>query len=135
MQESEISKAVQERLNQWESWDVVLFHDRYNAGHIQMGYRWVKLCKTGHPDRIAYLNINNTCWIYLIEVKTEEGIQSPKQCEFEEIFQGMSNVVYELVRSSKQIDITLERISRRTELLFQDADIHMGLKKLQEEEF
>lgn len=127
MQESDISKSVQERLNQWESWGIVLFHDRYNSGHIQMGYRWVKLCKTGHPDRIAYLNINNTCWIYLIEVKTEEGIQSPKQCEFEEIFQGMSNVVYELVRSPKQVDITLERISKRTESLMNDMNVHMGL--------
>jgi hypothetical protein len=51
-----------------------------------MGYRWVRLCKSGHPDRIAYLNIRNTCWIYLIEVKDDDGKQSPKQIEFEETF-------------------------------------------------
>ena len=133
--ESEISKKVQGRLDQWEKWGIVLFHDRYNAGHINLGYRWVKLCKTGHPDRIAYLNIDNTCWIYLIEVKDEDGKQSPKQVEFEEIFQGMKNVVYELVRSPKQIDITLERISRRCDKLFIDADVHMGLLKVEEETF
>ena len=135
LKESEISKKVQGRLDQWEKWGVVLFHDRYNAGMVQMGYRWIKLCKSGHPDRIAYLNIRNTCWLYLIEVKDEDGKQSPKQVEFEEIFQGLDNVIYELVRDHKQIDITLDRISHRTELLLQDGSIHMGLINIEEEKY
>ena len=120
--EADLSKQVYTRLDQWERWGIVLFHDRYNAGKVNIGQRWVQLCKSGHPDRIAYVNVNGLCWVYLIECKAEGKEQSPKQMEFEEIFEGMSNVIYEVVYEARQIDSTLDRISNRTELLLKEAD-------------
>lgn len=134
--ESEVSKKVQSRLIQWEKWGYVIFHDRYNAGKIPIGYRWVQLCTAGHPDRMAFLRVKDVCWIYLIEVKDDEGKQSPKQIEFENKFDGLSNVIYEIVRDPKQIDRTMELITNRTELLLQHADDHMnGVHRVVEETF
>jgi hypothetical protein len=120
--ESDISKDVWNRLDQWERWGIVLWHDRYNSGNMPIGNRWVKMCKAGTPDRIAFVDVQGTCWIYMIECKAEGKFQSPKQLEFESKFEGMKNVIYEVVYDAKHIDSTLERISQRGELLLKEAD-------------
>lgn len=121
MPEAEISKQVANILDQWESWGVVIWHDRYNSGAMPIGNRWIRMCKSGTADRIAFVNVNNTCWIYLIECKDEGKEQSPKQLEFESKFEQMTNVIYEVVYNVKQINDTLERITKRSNKLLDEA--------------
>ncbi len=111
MKESEISKQVQHKLDNWKAKGVVFTHMRLNSGTIQIGRRWVKLCDAGTPDRVAYVNREGICWVYFIEVKTDTGVQSYEQHEFQHIFKDISNVVYEVVRTAKQVDITIESIT------------------------
>lgn len=106
----------------WEMKGVVVFHDRYNAGKIKVGYNWLQLCKDGHCDRIAFIKHENICWLYLIEVKREGGKQTKTrmnkngkeiegQDDWEKRFTGLTNVVYEVVDSPSQVDRTIEQIT------------------------
>lgn len=121
-EESKISTAISKRLDIWEMKGVVVFHDRYNAGKIQVGYNWLQLCKDGHCDRIAFISFNKLCWLYLIEVKKEGGKQTKTrlnakgkeiegQEDWEKRFKELTNVVYEVVDNPQQIDATIERIT------------------------
>ncbi len=68
--------------------------------------------KVGRPDLIAYFKHKGQCWIYLIEVKRPDGgVWSKEQQAYASKFQGLSNVIYEVVVHPKQIDATIERIT------------------------
>lgn len=137
--EDQVKKATLARLDQWQKWGVVLdYDDVSNLGRHQNLYtgKWFMHTTEGKRDIICHFKVVKTLWLYLIECKAPEGGDwNIKQQEYAKKFDGLDNCIYEVVSNALQIDTTLDRISRRTELLFQDGDIHMGLIKLGQEEF
>ncbi len=113
--EKEVMSSCKNRLTYWENCKVVIHFDRINSGKVQISGRWIQLAKIGSPDLVAYINYNNTCYIYFIECKrTSGGITSDAQLEFAIKFRGLLNVIYEVVTNPKQIDITIEKLTSYT---------------------
>ena len=77
---------------------------RLNAGNIQIGRRWIKLCDPGTPDLIVILKHNETGYVLFVEAKREKGgIQSVDQKNFERKIKGMKNIYY--VLATKTVDV------------------------------
>lgn len=137
--ENEVKAKCLIRLEQWKSWGIVIdYDDVSNLGRNMNLYtsRWFMHTKEGKRDVIAWFKVQKILWTYLIENKAPDGgVWSPKQQEYANKFEGLDNCIYEVVSHHQQIDETLDRITRRTEIQMQDASIHMGLLKTQEEEF
>ena len=128
-----------ERLDQWKRWGIVLdYDDVSNLGRHMNLYtgRWFMHTKEGKRDLIAWFKVQRILWTYLIECKAPDGGHwDIKQQEYAKRFEGLDNCIYEVVSHDEQIDATLDRVTRRTELEFQSMDIHMGLVKIEEESF
>jgi hypothetical protein len=135
--EDEVKSHCLIRLEQWKSWGVVIdYDDVSNLGRNMNLYtgRWFMHTKEGKRDLIVWFKVQRILWTYLIECKAPDGgTWTPKQQEYAKKFEGLDNCIYEVVSRFEQIDHTLDRISRRTELLLLDGSIHMGLVRVEEE--
>lgn len=110
--EREILKSCKSRLELWQLNKVVIHFDRHNSGKINVNGRWIQMAKSGTPDLIAYIKYKDMCYIYFIECKRPEGgLISGHQIEFLKKFKDLNNVIYEIVTSPKQIDITIEKLT------------------------
>jgi hypothetical protein len=133
-----IKKKCLARLETWmtkwcnsESRGVVIDYDDVSAQgkHFDIySGRWVmnvKQTQKGKRDIIAFFGVGKTLWVYLIECKSEFGIQRPEQITYEKKFKEFTNVVYELVYDPVQIDRTLDRLTGRTAKLLAGVDEFM----------
>ena len=136
-----VKKECINRLDQWLRWGIVVDYDDVSGlgKHMNMFTgRWTMHTKEGKRDLIVWFKVGKMLWTYLIECKAPDGGHwDIKQQEFAKKFEGLENVIYEVIKNADQIDATLDRISKRTDDLFNDIDLHMGLKTLpvQEEIF
>lgn len=119
-------------LETWMSWGVVIDYDDVSGlgKHMNMFTgRWTMHTQKGKRDLIAWFRVGDQLWTYLIECKSEVGVQSPAQVEYEAKWKGLKNVIYEVVTSRSQVDATLDRLTGRTARLLQEAGEHMFPKK------
>lgn len=130
--EESVKEKCLKCLDRWESWGYVIdFDDVSGLGkHMNMYTgRWTMATKKGKRDLIAWFRVGDILWTYLIECKSKVGVQSPAQIVYEAKWKGLNNVIYQVVDHYKHIDETLDRMTGRSKLLFQEMDIHMSGKK------
>lgn len=115
-------------LERWESWGVVVDYDDVSGLGRKMNMftgRWIMNTRKGKRDIVAWFRVGDVLWTYLIEVKSAMGVQSPAQILYEGKWKGLKNVIYQVVDNYRQIDETLDRITKRTEILLQEMEDHM----------
>ena len=118
-------------LDQWQRWGVVIdFDDVSGLGKKMLpnGY-WIMHTKKGKRDLVAWFRVQRTLWTYLIECKAPGQVQKPEQIEYEKKWQGLENVIYQVVEDYKMIHQTLDRLTGRTNRLLQEGERHMFPKK------
>lgn len=109
--EKQISKDVKNALSALESDGAVLWHERLNSGKVRTEYgSWLQLCRKGTADFIALLPIENGILPYFIETKSDKGCQSLAQIEFQKKIESVG-CFYEVVHDTKQVKLTIERIT------------------------
>lgn len=107
-----VLEACIKELKQWQSVGVVIYWQRMNVRTWNDG-RHIKLADSGASDLIAYVKNNKLLYVYLIECKRPIGGKvSENQLSFKHRFDGISNVIYEIVTDSKQIYRTIENITK-----------------------
>lgn len=109
--EAKLLKECRQRISAWLERGIVIHTERINSGKININGRWIQMAQAGTPDLVVYLNHNSICYILWFECKSETGIQTYEQHEFEYKFKNLNNVIYEVIRDSKQIDKTIDRIT------------------------
>ncbi len=126
--EEEVKKKCLKRLSQWQSWGVVVdVDDVSDLGRRSIRGHWVMTTEKGKRDIIVLFKVQSFLWAYLIECKAPDGgTWNEHQQNYAKKFEGLENCIYEVVSDPKQIDITLDRITNRTELLLQEADAVMN---------
>lgn len=82
----------------------VVWWDRLNAGNINLGRRWIKLCKPGTPDLYAIISDGEFAHLVFIEAKRPVGgRQSADQKFFQDTVSGFNNVHYVLAKSATEV--------------------------------
>ncbi len=111
--ERKVQTACKHKLDYWQAQGVVIHYDDLSdAGRKCIRGNWIMQTKKGRPDLIAYFKHQGICWVYLIEVKAPDGGNwSKDQQVYASKFSNLSNVIYEVVRDSSQIHLTIERIT------------------------
>lgn len=123
--ETPVRKACIKRLEQWKSWGVVVdIDDVFDLGKRVHRGRWTMKTEKGKRDIIAIFKVKNIAWVYLVECKAPtEGNWSKEQQSYSQRFAWLDNVVYEVINDPSQIDITLERITGRSENLLNSMGV------------
>lgn len=89
--------------------------ERMNVGlSINMAGYFQRQGKAGTSDLIVFISCDDICHTLFLEVKSETGIQSLVQKEFENKWMGLSNVTYALIRDHKEIKLLVENIRRKS---------------------
>lgn len=112
--EDKLVDKICKYLDNWVAIGVVVDYENLsNAGRKFNPFTgtWIMNTQKGRRDVVAYIKHKDVCYIYLIEAKTDVGVQSPDQKKYEAKFNGLTNVVYEVVRKPSQVSITIERIT------------------------
>lgn len=108
------------RLDYWKSLGIVL--DYLNISDLgKKCFRgvWIMSNRSkvkGRNDLLAYIKHNNRLSLYIIECKEPKGgVWDEDQKNYARLFDGLENVIYEVVTSPKQIDVTIDRITNYTQ--------------------
>lgn len=113
-------------LKVWLSWGYVIdWDDVSNLGRKMNPYTgcWVMNTEKGKRDLVAWFKVGKVLWTYFIECKEPDGgFWSEDQQRYAKKFEGLSNVIYEVVSNPNQIDITLNRLTGRTEKILEECD-------------
>lgn len=103
--ESIVLSKCKDMLKRLEICGWIRHWDRISVGlHMNMQGYMQQHGKKGSPDLLAFIPVDNLMWIMFFEVKRSEGgIQSVAQKEFENKFIGFSNAIYAIITDAKQI--------------------------------
>ena len=106
--EKDLQKACLSRLSIWQMHKVVVYYQDIS----QFGLRYfrgnfIKRTHKGLPDIVAYVKYNQECHICFFELKTGTK-QSDHQLDFMLKFKDLSNVWYDIIRNSDEIDNRIE---------------------------
>ena len=112
--ELKVQTACKTRLDIWQSKGVVIdYLDISGLGKKCIRGVWVMHTRKGRPDLFAMYTHQDTCYNYLIECKEPGGGRwEEEQIAYSKEFDGLYNVIYELVTHPNQIDKTIERITQ-----------------------
>lgn len=127
--ENEVKLKCLSRLEQWLQWGVVVdYDDVSNLGRhmsLRTGHFFMNT-KVGKRDVIVHFKVKRALWVYLIECKAPDGgVWSKDQQAYAQKYEGLDNVLYEVVSNASQIDITLDKITERTKALLDEGDRHL----------
>jgi hypothetical protein len=91
----------------------VIWFERLNSGKVMSAFsgRWMQLCKKGTPDYIALINDGEFIHVLFIEGKSNIGVQSAEQKEFENGMLGFINVHYIVARSASDVTKKINNIT------------------------
>ena len=109
--EADILLSCKKQLEYWKSMKVVFHYERLNSGKIYSNGYWIQLASKGTPDLIAYIKRDNLCCIYFIECKRKGGTWHDNQIEFMMKFRDLTNVFYDVVTDSDEINRRIELIT------------------------
>lgn len=112
--EHKIKEKCLKFLEMWKERGVVIDYDDVSSlGRYFNPYSGVYVMKTkkGKRDLIAWIRVGKSCLTYLIEVKSDVGVQKKEQKDYESKFLGLDGVIYEVVSNPSQVNITVERLS------------------------
>jgi len=114
-------------LDQWQRWGVVIDYDDVSGLGKKMlpNGRWIIHTKKGKRDLVAWFKVGKVLWSYLIECKAPGQVQKPEQIVYESKWQGLDNVIYQVVEDYKVIHLTLDRLTGRTKTLLDEGEEHM----------
>jgi hypothetical protein len=81
----------------------VIWVDRLQSGTVQMGDRYIHMCKEGTPD--LYVIIKKGCEgkLLFVECKSKTGKQSDIQKIFQYRIIGLSNIFYLVARNVGEV--------------------------------
>ncbi len=105
MTESEVQKAVLNKLKTYELAGDVVWHSRLNSGKVNSGAYWIKLCDVGTPDIIAAIDCKNgKVAILFIEVKRSKVTRLRfEQQQFFNAMAGKPMIMCVVINDPKQL--------------------------------